>query len=115
MFLYVYVCVSITFFFPQGKNISQTQEGVGTHNIHLEGGKHFYIKRGGANIHKLRRETNIFTQVVEANIYFGGSGGYNDVDEEMHVSKENFLASKANIFVRKVLKLPAEARIFRVL
>ena len=110
------MCVCpLHFFSPRGKTFLRHRMAWG-HTIFTRRGANIFISReGGANIHKLRRETNIFTQVVEANIYFGGSGGYNDVDEKMHVSKENFLASKANIFVRKVLKLPAEARIFRVL
>ena len=37
-----------------------------------------------------------------------------DVDEEMYVSKANYLVSKANILVRKVSKLSAGAKIFRV-
>ena len=37
--------------------------------------------------------------------FVGGSGGYDDVDEEIEVSKANFLVSEAS-------KLSAGARIF---
>ena len=41
--------------------------------------------------------------------YAGGSGGYddNDVEEEMDVSKANFLVSKVNIVVSEASKLNA--------
>ena len=45
--------------------------------------------------------------------YVGGSGGYDDVDGEMDISKPNFLVSEVNIFVRKASKLSPGARIFR--
>ena len=46
-------------------------------------------------------------------LYVGGSGGYDDVDEEMNVSEANFLAREASIFVSEASKLSAGARIFR--
>ena len=45
------------------------------------------------------------------NIFVGGSGGFDDVDEEIDVSEANFLVSKANIFVSEASKLSAGARI----
>ena len=67
------------------------------------------------------RGTNIFpTQVGGQTFFVGGSGGFDDVDEEIDVSEANFLVSKANIFVREAnifvreaSKLFAGARIFR--
>ena len=41
----------------------------------------------------------------------GGSGGFDDVDEEIDVSEANFLLSEVNIFVSKASKLSAGARI----
>ena len=43
--------------------------------------------------------------------YVGCDGGFDDVDEEMDVSKANFLVSAANIFVSEASKLSAGARI----
>ena len=60
------------------------------------GDKHFYIEGGG---------TKIFTWGGQTS-YVGGVGGYDDVDEEMDVSK-------ANILVREASKLSTGARIFR--
>ena len=45
------------------------------------GGKHFYIE-GDKHFHKGRQT-----------FYVGGSGGYDDVDEEMDVREANFLVS----------------------
>ena len=54
----------------------------------------------------------------EQTFYLGGSGGYDDVYEDINVSvvnfllsKENILVSKANIFVGKASILSAGARI----
>ena len=63
--------------------------------IQLRGDKHFCINGGGQTF------------------FVGGGGGYDDVDEEMDVSKANFLVSEANIFVSEASKLSAGARIFR--
>ena len=38
-------------------------------------------------------------------MFVGGSGSYDDVDEEMDVSDAHFLVSEANIFVSEALKL----------
>ena len=45
-------------------------------------------------------------QVGRQTFFVGGSGGYDDVDEEIEVSKANFLVSEAS-------KLSAGARILR--
>ena len=58
------------------------------------------------------RGTNIFpTQVGGQTFFVGGSGGFDDVDEEIDVSEANFLLSEVNIFVSKASKLSAGARI----
>ena len=64
---------------PRGTNTSFTQE------------------RGG---------TNIFTQRGGQTFNVGGSGGYDDVYEEVDVSE-------ANIFVSEVIRLSVGARIYR--
>ena len=80
-------------------------EGGGANIFYIEGGdKRFYIKEW-------------------TNIYVGGSGGYDDVDDEEEilgvsvanflVSKTNFLVSGASILVSKESKLFAGARISR--
>ena len=43
--------------------------------------------------------------------FVGGSGGFDDFDEEIDVSEVNFLVSEANIFVSEASKLSAGARI----
>ena len=60
------------------------------------GAKHFLHTGGG---------TNILTQRRGQTFYVGGSGGYDDVNEEMDVREANF-------FVSEVSKLSARARIF---
>ena len=47
--------------------------------------------------------------------YVVGGGGHDDfdVDEEIYVSKANFLVSKVNILVSEVSKLSTGARIIR--
>ena len=58
--------------------------------------------------------TNIFASRGGGQIFFvGGSGGYEDVDEEIDVSEAGFLVSEANIFVSEASKLSTGARIFR--
>ena len=42
--------------------------------------------------------------------YIGGSGGYDDVDEEINVREANFLVSKANIHVSKVKNHVSEVK-----
>ena len=76
-------------FFPhrRGGNISYTQE-VGGDKLfsHTGGGQTFYLGRWGQTF------------------FVGGSGGFDDVDKEIDVSK-------ANNFVSEASKLFAEARI----
>ena len=43
--------------------------------------------------------------------FVGGGGGFDDVDEEIDVSKANFPVSEANILVSEVSKLSVVARI----
>ena len=75
-----------SFICPPDKHFSHS-EGRG-------GGKHFYIE-GDKHFHKGRQT-----------FYVGGSGGYDDVDEEMDVREANFLVSQ-------VSKLSAGAGSFR--
>ena len=63
-------------------------------------------RRGGQTFVVHRREGG-------QTFYVGGSGGYDDVDGEMDISKPNFLVREVNIFVRKASKLSPGARIFR--
>jgi len=73
---------------PGDKHFLHTGGG-GTNIFHTqEGDKHFCIERGGTNI------------------FVGGGGSYDDVDEEIDVSE-------ANVFVSKASKLSAGDRIFR--
>ena len=75
-------------FVPQGTNISHTQErGRQTFLTHRRGGGQTF--------------------------FVGGSGAYDNVDEEMVVSTANFLGIRANNFVSEASKLSAGARIFR--
>ena len=78
--------------------------------------KHFRILLVGTNIFASRGGgqtflhqgwgTNIFTQRGGQTFYVGGSGGYDDVYEEVDVSE-------ANIFVSEVIRLSVGARIYR--
>ena len=45
--------------------------------------------------------------------FVGGSGSYDDVDEEIDVCEASFLVSEADIFVSEASKLYAGARISR--
>ena len=94
-------------FVPRGTNISYTQE---------RGDKHFSHTGGWANIFALRGGETFLHRVGGRQTFFvGGSGAYDDVDEEeeMVVSEANFLGSGANNFVSEASKLSAGARIFR--
>ena len=64
--------------------------------MYLEGGRKILHREGG-------RQT----------FFVGGSGGYDDVDEEIDVSEASFLMSEANIFVSEASKLSAGARILK--
>ena len=88
------VCLSVchVLFVPGGQTICLSP-----------GDKHFYIERG---------QTLLLW--VGGQIFFVGDGvAYDDVDEEMVVSKANIFVSEANIFVSEASKLSAGARIFR--
>ena len=73
------------------------------------GGQTFLThRRGGTNISHTQGVTIIFC-IEEGQTFLhwgwgltffvGGGGGYDDVDEDMNVSKANFFVSEANIFV----------------
>ena len=72
---------------------------------HRMEGQIFFSHRGGTNLFALRAGGRKF--------FVGGSGGYDDVDEEIDVSKASFLVSEANIFVSEASKLSTGARNFR--
>ena len=57
------------------------------------GGRQTFLHRGGGQT-----------------FFVGGCGCFDDVDEEIDVGKENFLMSKANIFVSEASKLSAGAK-----
>ena len=81
--------------FARGTNISYTQE------------------RGDKQFHTGERGTNIFIfSGGGQTFYFEGHDDVN-VDEEIYVSKANFLVSEAHILVSEASKLSAGARIFR--
>ena len=63
-----------------------------------------FVPRGRNNLFVPVGKTFLTHRRGGANIYVGGSGGYDDVDEEM---------SKANILVSEASNLPTGARIFR--
>ena len=76
---------------------------------------HFCLSPGGQTFLTHRREggTNIFASRGGQKFFVGGGGGYDDVDEEIDVSEANSLVTVANIFLSKVTKHSAGARIFR--
>ena len=94
-----FVCVSHFCFSPGGQTFLTQRRGGDKHFLNTggRGDKHFSHTGGG---------TNIFTSRGGQTFFVGGSGAYDDVDEEMVVSIANFLMSEAS-------KLPAGARIFR--
>ena len=61
--------------------------------------------REGGNTYLHRRLGQTF--------YVVGCSGHDDVDEEMYVSKANFLVREVNILVSKASKLSAGTGIFR--
>ena len=75
-----------------GTNISHTQE---------EGGDKHFQTQGGTNI--------FHTQGGGQTFFVGGSGGFNDFDEEIDESEANFLVSEANIFVSEANIFVSEA------
>ena len=69
---------------------------------------HFCLSPGGQTFstHSWGGGQTFFTDRGGQTFYVGGGGAYDDVDEEVDVSKVNFLVSEAS-------KLSAGARIFR--
>ena len=76
-------------------------------STHIRGNKHFYIEGGGQTF------LHFCIKGGGQTFFVGGGGAYDDVDEEMDVSKGNFLVSEANIYMSKASKLSAGARISR--
>ena len=82
-------------FVPWGTTISYTQERGGKHFLHTEEGRaniSYIQERGGQTFLTHRRGSG-------KTCFVGGGGGFDDVDEEMDVSRANFLVREANMFV----------------
>ena len=88
---------------PPGINIPHTQvRGGQTFLTHRrEGGQTFFTQRGWNKPFYIDGGTNILASRGGGQTSFvGGSGSFDDVDDEMDVSDAKFLMSKADIFVK---------------